>query len=326
MTNRIKNILLVFLFICIIVIAVLFRAYFLENPPRDNIINPQPTENSTTYIPVIVTPNVNVINTPQPTVIPTATPEVWYFTTVTPNNIINVTQAPTVLPTDVIIVIPTVTPTNVPTATPIPTVIPTSVPTATPIPTVTPTSAPTATSIPTATPTSAPTVTPIPTVIPTSVPTATPIVYSEEALRIVTNELKKITGGINEILPSYDSNRKYDLYKYISITNVEPNKLFDLLKSIYIDTLAHSLDFEFEYGSTPDGVKKTLETAYCKSCGKLKCIYKNANTAEMANLLERINFGNIQETNAILINFLYENTIVEDNISERLIVCCSCGK
>lgn len=311
MTNRMKNILLVFLFICVIVLAVIFRAYFLENPPKDNIVNSQPTENANTYIPVIVTPTVKVTNTPQPTSAPTATPEVWYFTTVTPNNIVNVTEMPTVLPTDVIIV---------PTNTPFVTVVPTSVPTAT----ITPTSIPTFE--PTATPTTAPTATPIPTAIPTSVPTATPVVYSEEALRHVTNELKKISGGINEILPSYDSVRKYDLYNYISIVNVDPNKLFELLKSIYIDTLAHSLDFKFEYGSTPDGVKKTLETAYCKSCGKLKCVYKEENTAEMANLLGRINFGNIQETNEILMNFLYENTIVEDNISERLIVCCSCSK
>ena len=133
--------------------------------------------------------NVSV-NTPEPTLAPTATAAPTQEVMPTPTAKVEPTVAPTAEPTPADVPVITETPvvepttepgpTEAPTNTPEPTAEPTTVPelTATPVPTVTPTPKPTATleptSTPTPTPSPVPTATPVPTSTPTPVPTNTP--------------------------------------------------------------------------------------------------------------------------------------------------------
>lgn len=314
------NLLIVFLVIVIIVLAAIIGFNKIDS----NRNNSQPIGNVTdsptnipvtqitmqptipTAIPVATaTPLIPVVVTNAPESVATATPEVWYIATV----------APTALPTEVIL-----------TPTPKPVITATPVPTATPEPVIT------ATSVPTATPEIVITATPAPTATPTPVVTAAPATeappkYTKEALEIARKELYKLTAGINEILPDYTSNMKYDLYNYISVDKINPNDLFAILKDIYINTLAHSLDFQFNYDNTIEGLEMTLNSAYCPNCGKVKCVYKMENDAKMTALLDSVKSSDIMNANMIMLNFLYNNSYVSnDNINERLIICCSCNK
>lgn len=171
-----------------------------------------------------------------------------------------------------------------------------------------------------------PVVTSRPTQVPTATPKPTKATYSKTALEKVEKELEKISAGINEILPSYTEGKKYDLYKYISIDKVDPVKLFKLLERLYIGTIAHSFDFEFVYTDSVDGLRLTLNSAYCEKCGKLRCVYKEENTVKMRNLFLDVSSSEISKANKILMDFLYKNTIAGSNPSERLFVCCSCNK
>lgn len=334
MKRLFTNILIVFLVLVIIVLAAIIGFNKIDS----NRNNSQPIGNVTdspTNIPVTqitmqpaiptaipaetATPWIPVVVTNAPESVATATPEVWYIATV----------APTVLPTEVVFTPtpkPVITATSVPTATPEPVITSTPVPTATPEPVITTTPVPTATLEPVITATPAPTATPTPVV--TAAPaTEAPPKYTKEALETARKELYKLTAGINEILPDYTSNKKYDLYNYISVDKINPNDLFVILKDIYINTLAHSLDFQFNYDNTIEGLEMTLNSAYCPNCGKVKCVYKTENDAKMTALLDSVKSSDIMNANMVMLNFLYTNSYVSnDNINERLIICCPCNK
>ncbi|MBR4110779.1 MAG: hypothetical protein IKK43_03735 [Clostridia bacterium] len=259
-------------------------------------------------------PAVNVTKTPQNVDItqPTNRPEIP-------------TAKPTATTTPWIPVIVTNTPQSVATTTPelwyIVTVTPNNIPavTATPFVTSTPTVAPTP--IVTVPPTKAP------TPVPTAVVTEEPPKYTKEALEAARQELYKLTAGVNEILPDYNASKKYDLYNYITIDKVEPNELFLILKDIYINTMAHSLDFRFEYENTIQGLEMTLNSAYCPNCGKVQCVYKRENDAMMKRLLESVRSEDVMNANMLMLNFLCTNSYISnDNINERLIICCPCNK
>ena len=330
------RVLIVFLVIVIIVLAAIigFRYINTNNqnnfPPVDTTNVPQSTAVIATDVPIIPTvtntPFVPVVVTNVPENVATATPEVWYIATAAPA----VKPVITEIPENVI------TATTVPTATPEPVITATTVPTATPEPVITATTVPTATPTPivTATPTEVPTpvVTASPTEAPTPVVTAAPATevppkYTKEALETARKELYKLTAGINEILPDYNANKKYDLYNYISIDQINPNDLFVILKDIYINTLAHSLDFQFDYDNSIEGLEMTFNSACCSYCGKVKCVYKTENDAKMIALLDSVTSKDIMNANMLMLNFLYNNSYVsEDNVNERLIICCSCSK
>lgn len=306
------NLAIAVLVIIVVVLAALLGFEYMNDSNNDNPgVNTTnvPTMESVISSTEPIIPNVTVTNTPwipivvTNTPMATKTPEVWYITTVTPNN------NPTVLPTDVII-------------TPFPTI--TVAPTITPMPTITPTPTPIVTVVPTATPVVTNPPTQVPT--PTQQVTEAPSKYSKEALEIARKELYKLTGGVNEILPDYIFNRKYDLYNYITIDKINPYELFEILKDIFINTMAHSFDFNFDYGHGIQGLEMILNSAYCPTCGRLESTYKRENDANMISLLESIKYDDIANANMIMLNFLYNNSYVSnDNINERLVICCSCN-
>ena len=316
------RVLIVFLVIVIIVLAAIigFRYINTNNqnnfPPVDTTNVPQSTAVIATDVPIIPTvtntPFVPVVVTNVPENVATATPEVWYIATAAPA----VKPVITEIPENVI------TATTVPTATPEPVITATTVPTATPTPIVTATPTEVPTPVVTASPTEAPT--PVVTAAPA---TEVPPKYTKEALETARKELYKLTAGINEILPDYNANKKYDLYNYISIDQINPNDLFVILKDIYINTLAHSLDFQFDYDNSIEGLEMTFNSACCSYCGKVKCVYKTENDAKMIALLDSVTSKDIMNANMLMLNFLYNNSYVsEDNVNERLIICCSCSK
>lgn len=255
-----------------------------------------------TMVPVVTAVPVVVTEKPKPVIQATATPEVWYIQTYVP-----ATQAPVTVPPVQSVI--TATPEPVITATPAPVITATPVPTATPEPVITATPVPTAT--------------PEPTKIPV---TQAPSKYTSEAFETARNELYKLTAGVNEIMPDYTASRKYDLYSYIDFEKTDPYKLFEVLREIYVDTLAHSLDFKFDYGNSVQGIEMTLNSAYCSNCGKVKCIYDRQNDAKMATLLGNVSQNDIMNVNLLLLNFINSNSYAStENINERLIICCSCG-
>ncbi len=297
--ERFKSIMLVILIVILVIFAVILRVNLLDDSVHNGFpdVTTTPNVNNVeTNVPITTaTPNVPIVTVTTTASVPniTQTPEVWYFVTVVPTTKVPPTVSPTNKPPEEVLKTP-VPPTNVPTKTP---------PDITSTPVVTNTN----------TPTIAPTSTPIPTKI--------PVVYDENAFNNVENELSKLAVG-NEILPEYDSNKTYDLYKYISINNIDPYKLFNSLQKIYIDVIAHSFDFSFDYGNNIEGIHCTLESAYCEQCGKLKCVYKRENDTKMTWLLSDVK--DVEKVNVILMEFLYSNTIA-GNFSERLFICCSCN-
>lgn len=332
-----KDILLILALICLLVVGAFWGREMLinQNNNQQNVVITIPTNplvevtttptnspvvvtnapmnspvvmtNAPTNSPVIVT-STPVVVTSEPIVQATTTPEIWYIPTYVP-----VTQAPvTVPPVQVVI-----TATPVPTATQEPVITATSVPTATPEPVITATPVPTATQEPVITATPEPTKVPV---------TEVPPKYTNEAFETTRSELYKLTAGVNEILPDYTASRKYDLYSYIDFEKTDPYKLFEVLREVYVDTLAHSLDFKFDYDNSVQGIEKTLNTAYCSNCGKVKCIYDRQNDAKMATLLGNVSKNDIMNVNLLLLNFINTNSYVSnENINERLIICCSCG-
>ncbi len=242
----------------------------------------------------------------------TSTPEVWYISTATPES----TKNPTlIVPTDYIIdnkKTPVPTATLVPTATSVPTATPTPTPTATPTATLTPTTLPTATF----------------TTVPTATPTKTSFTYNENSLNSVIYQLGRLNVE-NEIFDEYNVEKTYDFYNYISLENIDQVKLFDCLKKFYIDVIAHSFEFDFSCVNSTDNVcnniRNCLASAYCPICGNLKCGYYRENSTKMEEILNQVNLMELEDVNAELLHFLYENTI-EGNYSERHFVCCSCGK
>lgn len=321
------DILLILLLICVLVGGAFWARENLinQNNNQQNVVITVPTNppvtatnvplNPTVAVttvptnsPVVVTTaptNPPVVVTAAPVVQATATPEIWYIPTYVP-----ATEAPaTVPPVQVVI-----TATPAPTATYVPVIQATVTP------------VPTATSEPVITATPVPTATPEPVITPTPKPTKAPQKYTNEAFEVTSNELYKLTAGVNEILPDYNASRKYDLYSYIDFEKTDPYKLFEVLREIYVDTLAHSLDFKFDYDNSVQGIEKTLNTAYCSKCGKVKCIYDRQNDAKMATLLGNVNKNDIMNVNLLLLNFINSNSYVSnENINERLIICCSCG-
>lgn len=310
------NLLIVFLVIVILVLVAIIGFDWIDsnrNDSQPNVtdipvvqITTQPTVH-TTVSTVTNTPWIPTIVTTAPESVATATPEVWYIVTV----------APTVKPVITVTPMPTTTHEPVITATP--------VPTATPVVTINPTETPIVTNTPTATPvvTNPPTQAPTPTQQVTEAPPK----YTKEALEIARKELYKLTGGgVNEILPDCVSNRKYDLYNYITLDKINPYELFNILKDIYINTMAHSFDFNFDYCDGIEGLEIVLNSAYCPTCGRLEITYKRENDAKMISLLDSIKYDDIVNANMIMLNFLYNNSYVSnDNINERLVICCSCN-
>ena len=234
-----------------------------------------------------------------PQVDPTAS--VTQQVVITPSAVPEITNAPSVTPE--VIYIATVAP--VPTATFAPVV--TWVPTATPVPT--------ATLVPTATP--ARTATPAPIVTHSPVSTATPVPTSDEMLEKFSQELYKMTSGANEILPTYTDSKKFDLYNYVSFEYIDQFKLFEVLKGFFVNTIAHSFDFDFE--NTNNDIVAVLNSSYCSECGKLKCVYKTENTAKMNQLLSGVSTSEVARINEALIYYLFENTIAGESVIERLV-------
>ena len=241
-----------------------------------------------------------------------------------------VTMAPTSLPTVTPTLVPTATPTLVPTATPtpIPTATPTLVPTATPtpMPTATPTLVPTATPtpVPTATPTPVPTATPtpVPTATPTLVPTAIPTVNPGIAnLENIKRQIAKINTS-NEIIPDFSMQKTRDFGSTIDLNCVDSNGLYNSLKNLFVNCIAHSIDIKFSYNGTAESCLSTsLNSAICYNCGRVIMTYKVENTNEMANLMSRIT--NVSYANQIMLDFINEYTAESPYTKdERLTLVC----
>lgn len=263
---------------------------------------------------------------PIPTVTPTATTNTLYypFETYTP--------APTVQ-TIIIYVTPepTTTPTMMPKATP--TVVPTTPPIiiyVTPIPTATPTMEPIIiylTPEPTAIPTKRPT--PIPTLKPT--PTPTPIVTvaptknpGPDNLKKIQKELKKMKIS-NEILPDIGGTKKRDFYNtisYFEMSGINEYELYNVLKDVFVNCIAHSVDISFSYeGSAENRLQNSLNSAICNNCGRVRMTYKKENTSEMSYLMSQI--SDVNYANQIMLNFIQENTAANaGNSNERLTIVC----
>ena len=225
------------------------------------------------------------------------------------------TEAPTQIPTEAPTQVPTEAPTQVPTEAPtqVPTEAPTQVPTE--VPTPVPTEAPT--QVPTEAPTQVPTEAPTP--VPTEVPTLAPDVGAENFKNIQREISKASCGFIHEVLPKFDGERGYDLYRYIDLSSVDRNQLYECLKNFFITTVAHSFEFDFSSGN----LASVLSSAYCNNCGKLKLGYIDSNTEKMIKVFNDVNPS---EAINVMLDFLYENTVVnENNPNERLFVCCDCN-
>lgn len=168
----------------------------------------------------------------------------------------------------------------------------------------------------------------------TAVPeaTATPVIpmdesmyYDELALNSVIAELDKMNVN-NEIFDEYDFDRKYDFYDQVSLENINQLELFKVLRSFYIDVIAHSFEFTFlSQDSTPVGINSVLQTACCGSCGRLKCVHQRENDGQMEILLNNVAASNVEAVNEELLKFFYENTI-NFSYSERHFLCCSCTR
>lgn len=222
---------------------------------------------------------------------------------------------------------PTVTPTLVPTTppiiiyvTPIPTVTPTMVPTHPPI-IIYVTPEPTA--IPTKKPTSTPTLkpTPIPTPIVTVAPTKNP---GPDNLKKIQKELKKMKVS-NEILPDIGGTKKRDFYNtisYFEMSGINEYELYNVLKDVFVNCIAHSVDIAFSYeGSAENRLQNSLNSAICNNCGRVRMTYKKENTSEMSYLMSQI--SDVNYANQIMLNFIQENTATNaGNSNERLTIVC----
>jgi len=264
------------------------------------------------------------------------------------------TQAPTEVPTQaststgggtgqapvVVVIIPT----QPPMATQVPTEAPTQVPTEAPtqVPTEAPTQVPT--EAPTQVPTEAPTQVPteVPTQVPTEVPTQAPTEVPTEAptevpaIVIITPEPPAIDDSAkfaaiqtqlgnmnvaNEVLPTYEYGKFYDLYSYIDVSGVNQQKLYDMLKPFVINVVAHSFEFDFNLqGSTPeDTLMLVLESAKDET-GRLRLTWNSDHTSRMENVMSQI--SDIGKANEIILDWLNDVTIANpDNSAERLFVC-----
>lgn len=307
---------------------------------------------------VVITNRPESVPMATPTPVITMQPEKLPFATLVPTAIpvVTATTIPTQVPTEVPTAtpVPTSTPTAVPTATPVPTSTPTAVPTATPVPTATfvPTATPVPTKVatptptfvpdvtPTAIPTSTPTIVPtvVPTTVPTSVPTQVPIVTAvptqvpvvtvaptkvpgNASLDPLKRELKKTNVG-NEIYFSYNLGKARDFYNSIDITGVNHDELYAILEPVFVNVIAHSVNFSFSTGGTAeDNFANTLSSGECYNCGRLILTYNNENTGNMANLMMRI--SNKKYANEIMLDFLNEFTAIDpENPNTRLFLVC----
>lgn len=284
----------------------------VQREPEEVYIDALPFETLSPQYIVVTTSMPTATPTPIPwptaTLVPTATP----VPMVTPIPI----WWPTATPVPTATLVPTATPILIwwPTATPVPTATPTPIPwpTATPVPTATlvPTPTPTPTSTPIPTPTSTPTPTPTPK------PTVNPGVVNLEKIR---DQLTKMNVA-NEIIPD-TSGKRWDLYQYIDTNYVEPYALYDSLKNIFVNCIAHSVEITFSYdGNAEDRLQRSLQSAKCDLCGNLKMTYNSANTSEMGYLMSQIT--DVNRANYIMLDFLYEHTAIIHEPSQRLTIIC----
>lgn len=270
----------------------------LTNTPISSVENPYyPFE---TYSPAPTVQTIIVYVTPEPTAIPTPTPTAVSTPVPTAQPIIiYITPEPTTIP----IVISTIRPTNPPIiiyVTPVPTAV--------------------STKRPTVTPTIKPTPTPTPFV--TAVPTQNP---GPDNLKKIQKELKKMSVS-NEIIPEIGGTKVRDFYSAISyyeMTYINQHELYNILKDIFVDCIAHSVDITFSYeGSAENRLQNSLNSSICNNCGRLKMTYKKDNTKEMSYLMSQIT--DVYQANQIMLNFIQENTSANPgNSNERLTIVCS---
>ena len=318
-----------------------------EATPQVIYVTPEPTEEATQVVQVIYitpepttepTPVIQVVYiTPEPTEEPKITPEVVYVP-------VYQTEAPTEEPTAEPVITPaptsggpiviyyyTAPPVSgsYPTPTFVPTLAPTQYITSAPTPELT--AAPTF--VPTPAPTEAPTQqpTPEPTQAPTQKPTDAPTAEPTESPEEISNKkIKRILGEVNkaqaagEVIPTRDMSRNYDFNGYTDISNVNQQKLFTELKSFFIKVVAHSFEFDFQTGSTPE---KNLEASLKSgrgSDGKLILGYDDS--GESAAIMEEILCGitDYEKANSIMLSFINENTTSNpSNSNERLFIVSS---
>jgi len=198
-----------------------------------------------------------------------------------------------------------------------PTLYGTPVPTASPVPTATPPVV-----LPFVTYSPVPTPTPAPTPIPTPKTTQNP---GPENLKRLQEEIQKISHW-NEIVPSEGGEKKRDFYQvtqYWEMTFVDSNELYNVLKDVFTNCIAHSIQIEFSYdGSAESRLQSSLNSAVCSHCGRLKMIYKEENTSEMEYLMSQISDRNT--ANRIMLDFIQEHTSSNSkNSNDRLTITCA---
>ena len=286
-----------------------------QSTPVYIYVTPAPTETATPEPQVIYIPVYTATDTPAPAVV-TATPTpvaanptafiVFYYTpSPVPGNWYTNTPAPVITAT-----LPPVI-----TATPAPIITATPTPNVTPTPTQKPTDAPT--DVPTQAPTDAP------TEVPTEAPTAAPPTESPE--EISDKKINKILGELShasvagEVLPYYGNEPKKDFNKYVNTEGINHEKLFKELKKFFVTVVAHSFDFDFQTGSTPESnLYYSLQTGK-GSDGKLILTYNKDNNAIMEEILNGIT--NYEDANNTMLQFLIENTTSNpQNDNERLFI------
>ena len=277
-------------------------------------ITPEPTATAEATPEVIYVP---VTETPTPTQEPTPgtpTPIIVFYYTATPAPAINVTPTsiPTSIPTMVIV---TATPAPIITATPVPTASPVPIITATPIPTAIPTAIVTATPVPTATPT------PMITEAPTAPPTQSPE-ESNRKIKTIMGELKKAQVS-GEVIPMFDEPQvRNDFSKYVDLSGIDHYMLFTELRPFFVNVIAHSFNFDFKTGSSPEtNLENSLKSGR-GSDGRLILYYdKSGNNAA---IMDEILCGvtDYEKANRIMLSFITENTAgTPDNSNERLFIC-----
>ena len=319
-----------------------------EVTPQVIYVTPEPTEEATQVVQVIYI-------TPEPTVEPTQAVQVIYITPeptpevqLTPE-VIYVPVYQTEVPTEEPTVEPVITPAptsggpivifyyTAPPATSdysTPTFAPTSVPTQyitlapqtvapTPELTSAPTAAPTQqpTDVPTQQPTDAPTQQP--TDAPTAEPTESPEEISNKKIKRILGELNKAQ-SVGEVIPTRDMARSYDFRSYTDINSVNQQQLFNELKSFFVKVVAHSFEFNFQTGSTPENNLEASLKSGRGSDGKLILGYDDS--GENAAIMEEILCGitDYEKANSIMLSFINENTTSNpDNSNERLFIVSS---